>query len=350
MKTAIRAVLLLLAVLFVGVTVYNASWRADPPTGALTLIAQRGISQLPDAGRLDEGDCPAARIEQPMHNYVENTVPSLQKSYGVGARMVSVDLTRLSDGSLAIFREGSLDCRTDGSGPVSALTADDLDGLDAGYGYTVDGTTFPMRGMTGQVPTLERLLSRAGPTALLFNMNEGTAEPLIAGLKAAGRDPVEEKDAFMGDAQSVAAIRAAYPDVWAFSPQAARTCAGDYIRTGWTGQMPASCAGETMAIPLNRQIFFWGWPNLLIERMAEVGGRIIVTGPDRDGAGDSDDFTGLVLPEQLGDVPADFKGHLLVDDIWTVGPALFPSGDKRGQSQKVEAAKAIERRRAAMDD
>jgi hypothetical protein len=32
--------------------------------------------------------------------------------------------------------------------------------------------------------------------------------------------------------------------------------------------------------------------------------------------------TGIEQPEQLGDVPRDFRGYLWVEDIWNVGPAL----------------------------
>src|SRR2546430_9971405 len=40
------------------------------------------------------------------------------------------------------------------------------------------------------------------------------------------------------------------------------------------------------------------------------------------------------LPEQLGEIPSTFTGYVLVDDIWTVGPALRPDRDIRNRRQE----------------
>jgi len=79
-----------------------------------------------------------------------------------------------------------------------------------------------------------------------------------------------------------------------------------------------------------------------MERMKEVGARIIVTGPHDL----NEPNVGLTLPEQLGDVPRSFNGYIWVDDIWTVGPALYPDRESRNAEQIEAAFQGLERRRA----
>ncbi len=95
-----------------------------------------------------------------------------------------------------------------------------------------------------------------------------------------------------------------------------------------------------MVIPLDGQWKLWGWPNRLIARIKAAGGRIVVTGPA--GTGEN----GLSLPEQIGEVPASFNGYLQVADMWTIGPALHSSIDRRTVTEIERAEAGLERRRA----
>ena len=101
-----------------------------------------------------------------------------------------------------------------------------------------------------------------------------------------------------------------------------------------------------MAIPIDGQFLFWGWPDRLIARMEKAGGRVLVVAP-----GDSVDGVpqGLVLPEQLGRIPASFNGYIWVDDIWTVGPSLRPSTERRTREEQLAAQAGITRRRERLD-
>ena len=75
-----------------------------------------------------------------------------------------------------------------------------------------------------------------------------------------------------------------------------------------------------MAIPINYQFLFWGWPNRLIDRMESVGARVIVTGPYESGKSNE----GLSDVHDLGRIPGSFNGYIWVEDIRAVGPALRP--------------------------
>lgn len=194
------------------------------------------------------------------------------------------------------------------------------------------------------MPELKQVIANIPPNKqLMYHFTSGDpreADLLAAALADAGRDPVAAGDAFYGDAAPVEAMRKRYPDVWAFTPEEGQKCAGDYILTGWSSVLPASCRGGTMVIPLNRQFLYWGWPNRLIARMTEHGGKVIVGGPADSGRPDA----GLTVPEQLGEIPSSFNGYVWVEDSWNIPPALNPGLDRRTIEQREAAAAAVTRR------
>lgn len=335
------------AILILVLSITNASWLAPDPKGAPRLIAHRGLAQLYDHEGVGRDTCTADRIEQPVHSYLENTIASIRRAQKLGAWMVEVDIAPTKDGEIVAFHDWTLDCRTDGTGNVRDATLAELKALDIGHGYTADGgKTFPFRGkFVGAMPTIEEVVAaQRRNDRLMFNFKSkdaGEADLLAAKLQAAGRDPVKSGDAFYGHPAPIGRIRELYPDAWAWSPVEARRCSEDYIAYGWSGYLPQSCRGKTMVIPLNYQWAFWGWPNRLIARMEEHGGRIIVVGPHGEGTA-----RGLTLPDQLTQIPASFNGYVWVEDGFTAMPALFPRFDDRTQAEIDAAQAALERRRA----
>jgi glycerophosphoryl diester phosphodiesterase len=334
------------AVILLILTFVNASWLAGKPQGGVRLIAHRGVSQLFDHKGIDRyTTCTATRIEPPVHDYLENTVRSLQAARQMGADMVELDVAPTADGKMAVFHDWTLDCRTDGKGEVRAATMAQLKQLDPGYGYTTDGgKTLPLRGpQRGTIPSLHEALEALPSTPIMFNFkskNPAEADMLAKEIARARRDPEKLGDGFYGAARPVERIRRIYPKAWAWSLEGAKACSKEYVLTGWTGFVPESCRNGTIIIPTNYQWLFWGWPNRLIKRMDKVGARVIVVGP-RGG----DNGMGLTLPEQLGEVPSSFKGYIWVEDIWTVGPAFRPHRDIRTEAQLDAAEAGLKRRR-----
>jgi glycerophosphoryl diester phosphodiesterase len=327
----------------------NASWAVDPPLGTLKLIAHRGVSQLFDHQGVGRDTCTATRIEPPIHDYLENTVRSIQTAGEVGADMVEIDVAPTADGKMAVFHDWTLDCRTDGHGDVRSATMAGLKTLDPGYGYTADGgKTFPLRGsQRGAIPSLDEVLAAFPTTPFMFNFKSndpGEADLLATALKAHGRNPVDHGDGFYGGARPVERIHQLVPGAWAWSEEGAKACTKDYVLTGWTTVVPKSCRNGTLIVPLNRQWLFWGWPNRLLQRMSAIGARVIVVGPQGSRHG-----RGLSLPEQLGEVPSTFKGYIWVDDIWNLGPALRPNREMRTDAQQTASEAALEKRRAQGD-
>jgi len=60
-----------------------------------------------------------------------------------------------------------------------------------------------------------------------------------------------------------------------------------------------------------------GWPYRFQDRMKGAGARLLIGG---DGNGES--LAGLDGVEQLGEVPRDYRGLLLIEDMYFVGRAL----------------------------
>jgi glycerophosphoryl diester phosphodiesterase len=325
----------------------NASWAAAPVGGQIKLIANHGVAQLPVKPGAATVGCDASAIEPPVNDHVENTVRSMQTAWELGADMVQIDIQPTADGKIAVFRDATLDCRTNGKGEVRAKTMAELKRLDPGYGYTADaGATFPLRGRAQDaVPSVEEALAALRITPILFkftNDDPAVADRLIASLAAAGRDPDKIGDGFVGSRAPVERIKSKYPGAWAWTIEDAERCTKDYLPYGWLTIVPESCRNGTLLVPLNKQWLYAGWPNRLLARMKKAGARVVVTGPGRGG----EPFTGLTLPEQLGEIPSTFTGYVLVDDIWTVGPALRPDRDIRNRRQEDAADAGLVRRRA----
>ena len=307
MKRIWRPFALLAALAFVALSFINASWLAPGPRGNIKLIAHRGVMQL--SARAGPG-CSAARIEVLHHEFIENTIPGIDEARRNGARMIELDIAPTSDGKIALFHDQTLDCRTNGKGPVRAATMAQLKALDAGYGYSADGgKSFLLRGKgVGLIPELAEALRVIGDGAVLYRLS-GTdpaeADMLIAALKSAGRDVIAHGDGFVAAEPLRARLSTAFPGAWTFSDESATACSSAYLKTGWLGITPEICRGGTIAVPINYQWAFAGWPNRLIARMEAVGARVIVVGPYEEGAA-----RGLDLPEQIRAVPASFNGYL----------------------------------------
>lgn len=67
----------------------------------------------------------------------ENTLRSFRRAAAEGVDVVELDLHLSRDGELVVLHDATLDRTTDGSGPVSAFTLEELRGLDAGQGERI---------------------------------------------------------------------------------------------------------------------------------------------------------------------------------------------------------------------
>src|SRR5262245_50787253 len=120
-KLSIGSVSLLLIFLYA-----NNTARFSPhKPGSPKVLVHRGLSQryaIP--ARLD--NCPAAQMFPPRHEYLENTIASMQAAFDRGADVVEFDIHPTTDGHFAVFHDRSLECRTDGHGFTRAHSIPEL--------------------------------------------------------------------------------------------------------------------------------------------------------------------------------------------------------------------------------
>jgi glycerophosphoryl diester phosphodiesterase len=306
-----RLALLAVAAAAVALSLLNASWLASKPTGPLVLVAHRGVAQ-PQAAN----GCGARHMRVSGHLFIENTLFSMQNAIRFGARGLMLDVHASADGQAMIFRDADLACRTNGSGRVAQHPFAYLRGLDIGHGYTADnGRTFPLRGRgIGGMPVAEEVLRGFPRTMLIFSLSEPRdADALVAAFARAGV-AIGDRHGFAGPPEALARLRRLTGAGWLLDRQASETCLAGYRAWGWLGRVPASCRGTTVVVPRRGEWTLWGWPYRFLGRMAGGGARLFIGG---DSAG-----AGLDRPEQLGEVPHDYAGLLLIEDMHAVGRAL----------------------------
>lgn len=108
----------------------------------------------------------------------ENTMVSFERAAACGADVFELDVHATRDGTIVVLHDPTLERTTDGAGPVKEITWAELQRLDAGHHFSVDGNAFPFRGRDVRVPSLAELFARF-PEAC-FNIEVKQAEPQIA--------------------------------------------------------------------------------------------------------------------------------------------------------------------------
>jgi glycerophosphoryl diester phosphodiesterase len=305
----------------VTVSVINASWIAPRSQKPLILVAHRGLAQQFDRAGVGRDTCTAARIRPPEHDFIENTLRSMSNARHFGADAIELDVHPTKDGQMVVFHDWTLDCRTDGKGPVRQKTLAELKRLDVGYGYTADGgKTYPLRGKgIGGMPTVEEALRETPRMRLFINFksrNPRDADALVAAFRRAGIE-IDGKYIFYGHPRVTDRMKQLVPGVSTFWKEGMKTCLTDYVKWGWTSFVPQTCRNTVVAVPLNYQWAIWGWPKRFIARMEGAGTKVILMGPYEKG-----EIAGLERPEQLAKVPRDFRGYLWIEDFYNVGRAL----------------------------
>jgi glycerophosphoryl diester phosphodiesterase len=316
-----RYALVAIAVVAVALSLLNASWLAPKPTGKLVLVAHRGLAQQFPRDGITNETCTATRIRAPEHNFIENTLYSMDNAVRYGAGAIELDVHPTTDGKMVVFHDWTLECRTNDKGVVREHSLAELKSLDVGYGYTADGgRTFPLRGRgVGGMPSVEEVLTRFPRTQFFFHFKSKDARDadlLVAAFGRAGV-PIDGRFAFYGDEAVTGRMQLLAPDAWVFSNQQVKACGKDYVKWGWSGIVPQSCRNGTIIFPLNYRWLAWGWPNRFLDRMTKAGTKVILFGDYRDGVA-----AGIENVEQLEKVPRDFRGYLWIEDFYTVGRAL----------------------------
>lgn len=159
------------------------------PGGRALAVAHRGASQ-----------------EAP-----ENTLAAFRCALDAAVPAVEFDVQRTRDGRLVVIHDQTLDRTTDGRGPVSALTFEELRRLDAGRWF---GPAFAGE----RVPSLDEVLDLVRGRALtLLEIKNGPA--FYDGIESQVADALRRRDMVDGalvmsfDHPAVRAMREAAPEI-----------------------------------------------------------------------------------------------------------------------------------------
>ncbi|ALC92141.1 glycerophosphodiester phosphodiesterase [Bacillus sp. FJAT-18017] len=302
-KRAIIALIILVLFIFLNNTSYFSNSKAEP-----LLLAHRGLAQTFPMDGITNETCTAERIYPPEHQYLENTLPSMEAAFAAGADIVEIDIHPTKDGEFAVFHDWTLDCRTNGTGVTRDNTMENLKALDIGYGYTADnGKTYPFRGKgVGLMPSLEEVLVEFPDKELLLHIksndpNEGKmlADYLrtVSGL--------EHISVYGGD-EPIASLLKELPEVRAMSKATLKSCLLPYMAIGWTGFIPDACKNTQLHIPEKIAPVIWGWPGKFSSRMDSAGTRVVLV------AGDGGFSEGFDTKEDIKRVPEGYSGW-----VWT---------------------------------
>lgn len=270
--------LLLLAALFLGFTLLQASWLADKPTGKPRLIADHGAEPVRDtAGCIASANAGYGSV------VASPDVSALQGAIGAQADAVRIT-TQVADGRLVVARQFTSTCAADNARAYSTI------------GEAAAGMTKPQ----------------------LFWQVKGANQALMLLTELSAAQGAQDRSVVIGDEAAVAAARNMKPSVQIFSVAGARACASDYRLSGIWGQVPTSCRNGTMLLELDDLGYLlWGWPNRFLSRMREADVRVIIARDVRD-----DKITGLSDVSQYGDIANSYDGYIWVDNIEVLGPAL----------------------------
>lgn len=318
--TKSKYLLIALALACVILTVMNASWLAGKPTGQLVLIAHRGVIQPTDAAAA-AGGCDARHVLPGRStNLIENSLAAMRNAIHLGAGGLMLDVQASADGRAMIFRDRNLDCRTNGTGALAGRDYAYLQSLDIGHGYTADGgQTFHVRGFAvGGMPAVEDVLQAFPREVLILDLADARAADAAVAAFTRARVPIGANHGFTGPPAALARLRQRTQAGWTADPASSETCLSGYRRTGWLGIVPENCRGATLLLPRDGGWTLWGWPYRFHARMTGAGARMLVTGDLEENS----PLAGLTDPRQLGDVPQDYTGLLLIEDMRNVGRAL----------------------------
>jgi glycerophosphoryl diester phosphodiesterase len=110
----------------------------------------------------------------------ENTIEAFDHGLSFGADGLELDVHLSRDGVVVVHHDDTLDRTTNARGQISALTADELSRVDAGYWFTPSpaaaSPVYPFRGGTIGIPTLRTVLQRYPHARLIVELKTGEVE------------------------------------------------------------------------------------------------------------------------------------------------------------------------------
>ncbi len=178
----------------------------------------------------------------------ENTLFAFRNAIRIGADALEFDVHATSDGELVVIHDATVDRTTDGSGRVDEMTWESLRSLDAGYGWTDDGASFPFRGMGLRVPSLEDVLNALPETRMIIELKNVSETARARFSETIAKSPYPERKVLASfQSESVRYFRDNNPGI------ATSSTVGEVLRFWVLNSLGLGFAfvpgGETMQVP-----------------------------------------------------------------------------------------------------
>ena len=165
---------------------------------------------------------------------------AIGQALALGADGIEIDVQLSADGIPVVIHDRTLDRTTDRRGPVQALTADELERVDAGHHFEQHGK-HPFRGCGVAIPRLDAVLARHPDARVIIEMKGAEPELGRAVGAAVRRAAAVERSCVSSFSQSsLDTLRAECPDVatGASQEEARWALHRSWVRWPWVRDRP----------------------------------------------------------------------------------------------------------------
>ena len=316
----------IIAIFFILLWLNNTSLFSKKDNTEYKFLAHRGLAQVFDESKTDWNSNTAAMINEPTHDYIENTIPSMQTAFDLGASAVELDIKLSKDGQLAVFHDSTLLYRCGVDGEIQDYTMEELKKLDVGYGYTADnGKTYPLRGKgIGLMPTLNEVFETFPDKEFVLEIKDGKIETYQVFWEYVSTFPKDRLYQFSvacASDEGAKYLRNQGSNLKVMSKHSMITGLIQYELIGWTGYIPKAMRNTELRIPLKYAKFLWGWPYRFLDRMEKSNTRVEIT------SGEASISEGFDSIESLKNIPKNFSGLIWTNRINIVNPDTLKEPD-----------------------
>lgn len=258
--------------LFLTFVIFLLSAPSEPIIHPGEIIAYRAGGQLIDYKKLGDDTCSAKSILPEGSQYIENSMDAVVSAANKGVNAIHLNIQRTKDNEFVVFHDWMLDCATDGKGVTSQKTLQELQTLNAGYGYTFDdGKTYPWRNKSIKLPSLNEIITQFPKMHYWLNLkteDEKSVKLLGQYIQAS---TLEDKTniVVISTARAASEYRNLYPHQMAISVESTKTCFVHYMLYGWSRFFPEPCKNTVMLVPPKLAKYLWGWPEKFSGRMQQ---------------------------------------------------------------------------------
>ena len=223
---------------------------------------------------------PAGSASSRRQSISRTPCPRSTRRSALGADAVEIQVQPTSDGQMVLFHDATLDCRTDGHGPVREHSARPAEGGSTSAMAIPPTAAAPFRcaaAGSAACRRSRRCCARCRRARIVFafkSRDPADADALVAAFRRAGV-AIDDKYGFFGDPAVISADAATGARRLDLRPEASRRLLSTImLRSAGRASSRRAAATRTVVVPLNDRWMIWGWPYRFFDRMAKANTRV----------------------------------------------------------------------------